>query len=136
MGNPRNRGGSFSDSAEEVLDRAEASLRSLMIDARNAKASHEVAAIAALTKSIAAIRTKGSREDVTARTFVRDSGFRREREMAEGDRTTGRPERRRTGLDRRTGEARRKEHRGPPGGIEGRKVERRARRERRLIAVA
>ena len=42
----------------------------------------------------------------------------------------GRPERR-TGRDRRVGEARRKGHRGPPGGIEGRKGDRRARYDRR-----
>ena len=87
-----------------MLDRAEASLRALMSDAREAKTDDEVSAVTALAKSVAAIRT-------------------------------GRPERR-ISRDRRTGEVRRKEHRGRPGGIEGRKVERRARRDRRDPAPA
>ena len=46
---------SYLDSAEEVLDRAEASLRTLITDALKAKAYREIAAIAALAESVAAI---------------------------------------------------------------------------------
>lgn len=46
---------SFIDSAEEVLDRAEASLRSLITDALKAKSYREITAIAALAESVAAI---------------------------------------------------------------------------------
>ena len=53
---------SFTDSAEEVLDRAEASLRSLITDALKAKAYSEIAAIAALAASVAAVGAERSRE--------------------------------------------------------------------------
>lgn len=46
---------SFIDSATEVIDRAEASLNSLLMDALKAKAYREVAAIAALADAVAAI---------------------------------------------------------------------------------
>ena len=49
---------SFTDSAEEVLDRAEASLRSLITDALKAKAYSEIAAIAALAASVGAERSR------------------------------------------------------------------------------
>lgn len=106
---------SYSDSAQKVLDRAEASLKSLMSDARKAKAYEQMTAIEALTKSVVAIRTKGARLA---------------REVSEGGKTTGRPERR-AGRVRRAAEPRRKERRSPPRGIEGRKGERRAARDRR-----
>ena len=53
---------SFIDSVEEVLDRAESSLGSLIADALKAKAYHEITAIAALAESVAAIGAKRSRE--------------------------------------------------------------------------
>jgi hypothetical protein len=46
---------SFLDSATEALDRAEASLNSLLMDALKAKAYRDVAAIAALAEAVAAI---------------------------------------------------------------------------------
>ena len=53
---------SFIDSAAEVLDRAEASLHSLITDALKAKAYREVTTIAAMAESLAAINTGRSRE--------------------------------------------------------------------------
>lgn len=53
---------SFIDSAAEVLDRAEASLHSLITDALKAKAYREIATIAAMAESVAAISTGRSRE--------------------------------------------------------------------------
>lgn len=53
---------SFIDSAAEVLDRAEASLSSLITDALKAKAYRELATIAALAESVAAIGAGRSRE--------------------------------------------------------------------------
>lgn len=53
---------SFVDSAAELLDRAEASLSSLIADALKAKAYREVAAIAAMAESLAAISGR-SREN-------------------------------------------------------------------------
>ncbi len=46
---------SFTDSAAEVLDRAEVSLNSLITDALKAKAYREIAAIAGMAESVAAI---------------------------------------------------------------------------------
>jgi hypothetical protein len=46
---------SFIDSASEAIDRAEASLNALLMDALKAKAYREVAAIAALAEAVAAI---------------------------------------------------------------------------------
>lgn len=46
---------SFTDSAAEAIDRAEASLNSLLMEALKAKAYREVAAIAALAEAVAAI---------------------------------------------------------------------------------
>jgi hypothetical protein len=46
---------SFIDSAAEVIDRAEASLNSLLGDALKAKAYRDVAAIAALAEAVRAI---------------------------------------------------------------------------------
>ena len=53
---------SFIDSAEEVLDRAESSLRSLITDALKEKAYGEIIAIAALAESVAAIGVERPRE--------------------------------------------------------------------------
>lgn len=53
---------SFIDSATEVLDRTEASLQALIADALKAKAYREIAAIAALAESVAAISTGRARE--------------------------------------------------------------------------
>ena len=57
---------SFTDSAEEVLDRAEASLGSLITDALKAKAYSEITAIAALAAAVAAIGAERSREGTSA----------------------------------------------------------------------
>jgi len=46
---------SFIDNAAEAIDRAEASLNSLLMEALKAKAYREVAAIAALAEAVAAI---------------------------------------------------------------------------------
>ena len=46
---------SFIESANEVMDRAEASLNALLMDALKAKSYRDVAAIAALAEAIAAI---------------------------------------------------------------------------------
>ena len=46
---------SFTDSGAEVIDRAEASLNTLIADALKAKAYREVSALAALAEAIAAI---------------------------------------------------------------------------------
>lgn len=53
---------SFIDSAAEVLDRAEASLHSLITDALKAKAYREITTIAAMAESLAAINTGRLRE--------------------------------------------------------------------------
>ena len=53
---------SFIDNAMELLDRTEASLHSLMTDALKAKAYGEIATIAGLAQSLAAINTGRSRE--------------------------------------------------------------------------
>ena len=53
---------SFIDSAAEVLDRAETSLSSLITDALKAKAYRELATIAAMAESVAAIGAGRSRE--------------------------------------------------------------------------
>ncbi len=53
---------SFIDSAAEVLDRAEASLHSLITDALKAKAYREISTIAAMAESLAAVNTGRSRE--------------------------------------------------------------------------
>ncbi len=53
---------SFIDSAAEVLDRAEASLNSLITDAQKAKAYREIATIAAMAESVSAIGPGRSRE--------------------------------------------------------------------------
>lgn len=53
---------SFIDSATEVLDRTEASLQALISDATKAKAYREVAAIATLAESLAAIGTGRARD--------------------------------------------------------------------------
>jgi hypothetical protein len=53
---------SFIDSAAEALDRAEASLNSLLMDALKAKAYRDVAAIAALAEAVAAIPGRGARK--------------------------------------------------------------------------
>ncbi|MBI2829340.1 MAG: hypothetical protein HYX77_08740 [Acidobacteria bacterium] len=53
---------SFIDSAAEVLDRTEASLNSLITDALKAKAYREIATIAAMAESVAAIGPGRSRE--------------------------------------------------------------------------
>ena len=47
----------FLNSATEALDRAEAALQELIADAAKAKAYREIAAIAALAESLAAITT-------------------------------------------------------------------------------
>lgn len=50
---------SFAESATEVLERAEASLNTLLMDALKAKAYRDVAAIAALADAVAAIPGRG-----------------------------------------------------------------------------
>ena len=57
---------SFIDSAEEVLDRAEASLRTLITDALKARAYREITAIAALAESVAAIGGDRPRDSAAA----------------------------------------------------------------------
>ncbi|OFW03152.1 MAG: hypothetical protein A3I61_01240 [Acidobacteria bacterium RIFCSPLOWO2_02_FULL_68_18] len=62
---------SFIDSAIEALDRTEASLHSLITDALKAKAYGEVATIAALAQSLAAIsagRSQAKRSESTLTT--------------------------------------------------------------------
>ena len=53
---------SYIDSASEVLDRTEASLNSLIVDALKAKAYREVATLAALAEAVAAIGPGRARE--------------------------------------------------------------------------
>ena len=53
---------SFIDSAAEVLDRTEASLNSLMMDALKAKAYREIATIAVMAEAVAVIGPGRSRE--------------------------------------------------------------------------
>jgi hypothetical protein len=57
---------SFTDSGAEVIDRAEASLNSLMADALKAKAYREVSALAALAEAIAAINPGRGKRGGTA----------------------------------------------------------------------
>lgn len=58
---------SFIDSGAEVIDRAEASLSSLIADALKAKAYREVSALAALAEAIAAINPgRGKRVGTSA----------------------------------------------------------------------
>jgi len=54
---------SFTDNAIEAVERTEASLHALMADALKAKAYAEVAAIAAIAQSLAAIKVGRDRED-------------------------------------------------------------------------
>lgn len=63
---------SYIDNAAEVLDRAEASLRSLITEALKAKAYRELAAIAAIAESVAAIglgRSQGGQVSPAAPEF-------------------------------------------------------------------
>lgn len=53
---------SFIDSAAELIERTEASLQALISDALKAKAYREIAAIAAMAESVAAIGPARSRE--------------------------------------------------------------------------
>ncbi len=53
---------SFTDSAIEAVERTEASLHALMADALKAKAYGEVAAIAAIAQSLAAINVGRARD--------------------------------------------------------------------------
>jgi len=61
---------SFIDNAAELLDRTEASLQALIADALKAKAYRDVAAIAAMAESLAAIGAGRSREGKRAGTPV------------------------------------------------------------------
>ena len=65
---------SFIDSAAEVLDRTEASLNSLIADALKAKAYREIATIAAMAESLAAIGPGRSREGKRIGTPTADGG--------------------------------------------------------------
>ena len=65
---------SFTDSAAEVLDRAEASLNSLITDALKAKAYRELATIAAMAESVAAIGPGRSREGKKVGTAAAEFG--------------------------------------------------------------
>ena len=66
---------SFIDSAAEVLDRTEASLNSLITDALKAKAYREIATIAAMAESVAAIGPGRSREGKRIGTSAADVGI-------------------------------------------------------------
>ena len=61
---------SYIDSASEVLDRTEASLNSLIVDALKAKAYREVATLAALAEAVAAIGPGRAREGKRMSTAV------------------------------------------------------------------
>jgi hypothetical protein len=66
---------SFTDSGAEVIDRAEASLNSLIAEALKAKAYREVSALAALAEAIAAINPgRGKRLGTSAASASLDAG--------------------------------------------------------------
>ena len=65
---------SFKDSAAEVLDRAEGSLNSLISDALKAKAYSEIAVIAEMAESLAAIGPGRAREGKKVSTTAPEFG--------------------------------------------------------------